>query len=90
MSMIRENINILGMSCNSCAKAIQSNINDKKGVENVKVNFQTKKLSFEYNKDIIEIKEIRMSIENMGYVIEDDSIENKFVFPKVDSTCSCG
>ena len=69
-------IGIGGMSCTSCAQGIEKQLVKKDGIEKVEVNFATEKAKIIYNNKI-RLSNIKNEIENMGYKILEESIEEK-------------
>lgn len=88
MSVNKENLSILGMSCTSCSNSLQRSINNLEGVMNAIVSFETKKLSFEYDGDLISLENIEKAVEECGYKAEKKAVI-KNLFPTVASKCSC-
>ena len=60
-------LKVEGMDCNSCAISITKTL-EKKGLQNVKVNYANGDVSFE-NKNEITLSEIEKNIENLGYKV---------------------
>lgn len=69
-------IGIGGMSCTSCAQGIEKQLIKKDGIEKIEVNFATEKAKIIYNNKI-RLSNIKNEIENMGYKILEESIEEK-------------
>ncbi|KST62426.1 heavy metal translocating P-type ATPase [Mastigocoleus testarum] len=61
---------INGMDCPSCAKTIQSNLEQLTGVNEVKVNFGSAQLSVSYDSQGITQKDIFHRVESLGYQIQ--------------------
>lgn len=69
------NLKIGGMSCASCAKAIEKEIEKLDGIENINVNIATEKASISYDKSKINLSKIKESIEKLGYkVLENNEV----------------
>lgn len=65
-----------GMDCNNCAMSI-SRFLERKGLEDVFVNFQTKEVRFRYNEDKLPIEDVKKGIQKLGYqVVEPAQPEN--------------
>lgn len=64
-------LEIEGMSCQSCAKAIEKSLLELKGVQKVAVDFKTGKgeIYFEPNQ-ITEDKEIQAAVSKAGYQVK--------------------
>lgn len=63
----KENINITGMSCASCANIIEKRLNESEGVSKVNVNLALEKASVEYDESSISKERIMDEIEKLGY-----------------------
>lgn len=60
-------LTIDGMSCeHSCAPAIQEKLMKTEGVINAKVSFETKKAVVTYDSNIIEVDDLKSSVESIG------------------------
>lgn len=66
-------LKIGGMSCASCANAINKSINKLDGVENVDVNLATEKVTINYDSSKLKLSQIRNSIEKLGFKVLDKS-----------------
>ena len=77
MASNKETYTIAGMSCVSCAKAVENITKKLDGVESSSVNIATEKLNIEYNKQKISFDEIKSAIEKAGYkVIKENKPKN--------------
>jgi Cu+-exporting ATPase len=61
------NIPIGGMTCASCAAAVEKGIKKLEGIEEVNVNFATEKARVKYNPHQTRISEIKSAITKAGY-----------------------
>ncbi|MNP75804.1 Copper chaperone CopZ [compost metagenome] len=57
------------MSCEHCVKSIKNAVLSIKGVVNVEVSLEQKKVFVEYDKDAVNISDISDAIEDEGYDI---------------------
>lgn len=65
-----------GMDCNNCATSI-SRFLERKGLEDVFVNFQTKEVRFRQDDEKIPIEKVKAGILKLGYtIIEPDTAVN--------------
>ena len=72
--MIDKTIQIQGMTCAACAKAVERVISKLNGVTEANVNLATEKLSIIYDSNKLRVSEIKNAIEKAGYkVIEDEA-----------------
>lgn len=69
-------IGIGGMSCVGCAKGIEKELVKNKGIEKIEVNFSTEKAKIVYNDDI-RLSAIKKKIEDMGFKILEENVEEK-------------
>lgn len=85
---ITETYKITGMTCASCAKAVERTVRKLDGVSDQNVNIATEKLKIEYNKDEVGFDDIKRAIEKAGYgVIKEET--NKKIDMKVGGmTCA--
>lgn len=64
-----------GMDCNNCATSI-SRFLERKGLEEVYVNFQTKEVRFRQGQSALSIDKVKAGIQKLGYtVLEDETPE---------------
>ena len=68
-------IPIAGMTCASCAKAVERSVGKLDGVQTVDVNFATEKASISYIPEKVKLSEIKEAIKKAGY--EPRDAENK-------------
>lgn len=85
---ITETYKITGMTCASCAKAVERTVRKLDGVSDQNVNIATEKLKIEYNNDEVGFDDIKRAIEKAGYgVIKEET--NKKIDMKVGGmTCA--
>lgn len=69
-------IGIGGMSCVGCAKGIEKELVKNNGIEKIEVNFSTEKAKIVYNDDI-RLSAIKKKIEDMGFKILEENLEEK-------------
>ncbi|MEK7562314.1 MAG: heavy metal-associated domain-containing protein [Patescibacteria group bacterium] len=60
-------LSISGMHCNSCAKIIETTLEEKEGVSSISVNYDSKKAFLEFDEQKINFDEIKSEIETLGY-----------------------
>ncbi|KAK6173176.1 hypothetical protein SNE40_016680 [Patella caerulea] len=60
-------INIVGMTCMSCVRNIESNISGKLGIKTISVSLEGKKGVITYNPDLTNPKAIADMIDDMGF-----------------------
>ena len=65
----RVTLNVEGMSCGHCVKAIENSVTAISGVDNVQVQLDSGTVNVEFNKDAVEVEQITNVIEEQGYTI---------------------
>lgn len=60
-----------GMTCASCAQAVEKAVGRLDGVDRISVNLATEKATIEYDPQKIKLSDIRQSIEKIGYKVLD-------------------
>lgn len=60
-------LSISGMHCNSCAKIIETTLEEKEGVSSISVNYDSRKAFLEFDKQKTNLNEIKSEIETLGY-----------------------
>ncbi|HOJ12645.1 MAG TPA: copper ion binding protein, partial [Clostridiales bacterium] len=75
--MKKRRININGMTCTACAKAVERSVGKLEGVHSANVNFATEKLDVEYDENIVDIGRIKESINKAGYEAWDEEKQEK-------------
>lgn len=74
--MAEKNYTVTGMSCASCANAVEKALNKNNDI-NASVNFATEKLDIEYDEEKYNFDKIREIVESAGYGLVEDMIEDK-------------
>ncbi|MEL6357051.1 MAG: cation-translocating P-type ATPase, partial [Bacteroidota bacterium] len=65
-----------GMDCNNCAVSIQRFL-ERKGLEEVFINFQTSEVRFTRQTDSLQIGEVKRGIEKLGYKVVDHPLPSQ-------------
>lgn len=60
-------LNVKGMSCGHCVKAIEGSVGTLQGVERVKVNLEAGEVAISFNHDKVTIDKIKETIDDQGY-----------------------
>jgi copper chaperone len=68
--MEKVQLNVQGMSCGHCVKAIEGSVGELKGVSNVKVHLETGKVDVEYEANQVTLDTIKETIDDQGYDVE--------------------
>jgi len=67
MARVKETYPVLGMTCASCVRKIETVLNKTNGVAEATVNFATEKVTIEYDNDKLNLDEIKKIIKSIGY-----------------------
>ena len=60
-------LNVEGMTCVNCARAIEISLKNLKGVSNVNVSFELGRVLVEYDPNFVSEEDIKRVIEDLGY-----------------------
>lgn len=66
-------IKIEGMTCQSCAKAVERSVKKLDGIENANVNIATDKATITYDGSKVKLSQIKGAIEKAGYKVVDEA-----------------
>ena len=58
---------VYGMHCAACQATVQNTIDKTEGIVSGNVNLLTKKMTLEYNPEVLDDKKIKTLIANIGY-----------------------
>lgn len=72
--MINKTLKIEGMTCASCAKAVERATKKLQGVSEVSVNLATEKLSISFDEDELSVQDIQIAVEKAGYKALSDTV----------------
>lgn len=71
-------LKVEGMTCNNCAASVNRYL-ERKGLEDVYVNFSTKEVRFRQTESMSDVAQIKNGIHKLGFtVIEDEEIKPVF------------
>jgi copper chaperone len=62
-------LNVPAISCNHCRMAIEGAVRDMDGVLAVNVDVSDKTVSLEYDADLVDLEELKDTIEEEGYPV---------------------
>jgi copper chaperone len=68
--MEKVTLNVEGMSCGHCVKAVEGSVGGLKGVSSVKVDLENKKVDVEYNSAEVTLDAIKETIDDQGYDVK--------------------
>ncbi|MBD8034933.1 copper chaperone CopZ [Solibacillus merdavium] len=60
-------LNVNGMTCGHCVKAVETSVGALAGVQEVKVDLAEKKVAVAYNEDAVSVDKIKETIDEQGY-----------------------
>ncbi|MBT2662433.1 copper chaperone CopZ [Bacillus sp. ISL-45] len=65
--MEKVTLNVVGMSCGHCVKAIEGSVGELPGVSNVKVYLESGKVDVKYSPTEVSLDKIKETIDDQGY-----------------------
>jgi copper chaperone len=68
--MEKVTLNVEGMSCNHCVKAIEGSVGALNGISSVKVDLKAATVDVEYNSQDVSLDKIKEEIEDQGYDVK--------------------
>lgn len=63
-------LNVKGMSCNHCVKAIENSVGELEGVQDVKVDLASAKVDVTFDNSKVSLSQIKETIDDQGYDVE--------------------
>ncbi|WP_449620398.1 copper chaperone CopZ [Robertmurraya sp. Marseille-Q9965] len=60
-------LNVKGMSCGHCVKAVEGSVGELKGVNSVKVNLEEGTVAIDFNSAEVTLDQIKETIDDQGY-----------------------
>lgn len=63
-------LNVKGMSCGHCVKAVEGSVGKLEGVSGVKVNLEEGTVAVDFNSDAVTVETIKETIDDQGYDVE--------------------
>lgn len=87
--MKKETLGITGMTCASCAKAVERSVRKVDGISTANINIATEKLTVEFDDTKTDIEKIKESVTKVGYGIQ-EAEENirEIILPISGMTCA--
>ncbi len=67
MARTKETYPVLGMTCASCVRKIETVLGKTEGIVEASVNFASEKVTIEYDNDQIDLQKIEKIIKSIGY-----------------------
>ena len=87
---MKETLNVIGMTCASCAKAVERIVGRLEGVTNANVNLATEKLLVEFDNTQIDVERIKQAIIEAGFDVaeQEDSVIREVTIPLGGMSCA--
>ncbi|NRD79435.1 copper chaperone CopZ [Bacillus sp. BRMEA1] len=63
-------LNVGGMSCSHCVKAVEGSVSQLNGVKKVAVNLQNGQVDVEFDPSFVSLSKIKETIDDQGYDIK--------------------
>ena len=63
-------LNVSGMSCGHCVKAVEGSVGDLQGVKKVSVNLDKCLVDVEFDAKVVTLSTIKETIDDQGYDVE--------------------
>ncbi|MFH1639577.1 MAG: heavy metal translocating P-type ATPase [Chloroflexota bacterium] len=77
-------VNIVGMTCTTCAATIEKGLSETPGIAQASVNLATDKATFSYDPSQIDLPGIKEIVSGLGY----EMATKKSIFPVSGMTCA--
>ena len=68
--MEKVTLNVQGMSCDHCVKAVEGSVGELNGVSSVKVNLKANSVDVEFNNQEVSLDKIKEAIDDQGYDVK--------------------
>jgi copper chaperone len=68
--MEKVTLNVQGMSCGHCVKAVEGSVGALEGVNTVKVDLKAKTVDVEFNQQEVTLDKIKETIDDQGYDVK--------------------
>ncbi len=87
--MKQESLSVIGMTCASCARAVERNVSKVEGVQSASVNLATEKLRIEFDNNKTDLDKIKEAIQKAGYdTVEEKPNIHEITIPITGMTCT--
>jgi Cu+-exporting ATPase len=86
--MEKKSITITGMTCASCARAVERSVSKVEGIKEANVNFATEKLTFDFDENSANIDQIKNAVKKAGYGIFEEADKKELLIPISGMTCA--
>ena len=85
---MKHTLNITGMSCASCARAVERQVGKLDGIQSANVNLATEKLFLEFDDSLLDLETIKNEIRAAGYGAEEEVMTREVIIPISGMTCA--
>ncbi|MGI6114231.1 MAG: heavy metal translocating P-type ATPase [Mahellales bacterium] len=85
--MKSDSLKVRGMTCASCAAAIERRVKKLNGVTKAIVNFPAETLTVEHD-ETVSIEEIKKAVEDAGYLVQEEKRDREVIIPIGGMTCA--
>ncbi len=87
--MKKEVLNITGMTCASCSRAVERQVNKIEGIQSAVVNLATEKLTVEFDTEKTDLDHVKEAVVKAGYGVgEDEESFREVLIPVEGMTCA--
>ena len=80
---------LTGVGCMKCVAKIEKNLSELSGVENIKVDVETKIMNIDFDENEISFNEIEKKLVELGYGVDKEYDENSFEKSKEEEIVVC-
>lgn len=63
-------LNVTGMSCGHCVKAVEESVGKLSGINNVKVDLESNSVEISFDSNQVNLQQITDTIEDQGYDVQ--------------------
>lgn len=63
-------LNVSGMTCGHCVKAVEGSVGKLEGVENVKVDLEKGQVDVKFDSSVATLDKIKETIDDQGYDVK--------------------
>ncbi len=63
-------LNVKGMSCGHCVKAVEGSVSELKGISSVQVTLDTGEVKVQYDPALVSLETIKETIDEQGYDVD--------------------
>ncbi len=86
---MKKKYKLTGVGCMKCVAKIEKNLSELSGVENIKVDVETKIMNIDFDESEISFNEIEKKLVELGYGVDKEYDENSFEKSKEEEIVVC-